>query len=208
MRTTVAYWLSNSDGHPITILGRLPSSERWASITNTVSGSSPLPLGRQPVIAVGSTQAYVGLADSFAIDVFSLDGRRTGTIRRDAPLRPTTAEDIEHFKLVDSLGRSVADNMQKVEEWKTMQFSSTLPPYAAMIVDVADHLWVKIFPDSKEVRATWVIFAADGSEQGTIELSRDFQINEVGVDYVLGIETDTQTGIKRVKSFPLTRPKP
>jgi hypothetical protein len=205
-RTVVPYWFSNADGTLLTMLGRFPSSERWATVTDTVSGTSPLPLGKQPVVAVGRTRAYIGLADSFAIDVFSLDGQRTGSIRYDQPIRQTSAADIERFKLLDTIGRSEIDNIRQVQEWKTMQFSPTLPAYSAMVVDTDDNVWVKIFPSANDSRATWLGFSPSRARIGQLTLPINLDVHEIGRDYVLGTETETRTGIKRVKSFDMVRP--
>ena len=204
-RTSVPYWLSKPDGTVLANLGRFSSSERWATVTATVSGTGPLPLGKQPVVAAGHSRVYVGLADSFAIDVFGLDGTRQRTIQRPSVVRRATSTDVERFKLLDTAGRSQRDNAATVKAWKAMQFAQTLPPYSALVVDVYDHLWVRVFPGADETTAAWIIFSPDGVAIAHIALPLALEVAEVGADYVLGTETQVHTGIKRVKVFRLTR---
>jgi hypothetical protein len=205
-RTLVPYWLSRADGTLIQSLGRFGSSERWATVTSGISGTGPLPLGKQPVIAIGRSRAYIGLADSFAIDVYSLDGRPTGRIRRDQPVRQSTTADIERFKLLDTIGRLATDNIKTVEEWKSTQFAQTLPAYSALIVDVDDNLWVKVFPSSGESHATWLGFTPAGMPLAQLTVPRELEVSEIGHADVLGTETDLQSGIRHVKRFELIRP--
>lgn len=206
-RILVPYWLSRPDGTIIATVGRFWSSERWATVTSTISGTGPLPLGKQPVVAVGRSRAYIGVADSFAIDVYQLDGHQIGRIRLDQPVRPSTPADIERFKLLDTIGRSAADNERTVTNWKVMQFPQTLPAYSAMIVDRDDNLWVQIFPSSRDSNATWVGFSPTGAALAQLTLPLNLEVSEIGPDDVLGTETDVLTGVKRVKRFALRRPQ-
>lgn len=206
-RKQVPYWLSRADGTLIATVGQFWSSERWASVTSTISGTGPLPLGKQPVVAVGRSRAYIGLADTFAIDVYNLDGRRISRIQLDQPARPSTAADIERFKLLDTMGRSPSDNFRTVEEWTIMRFPKQLPAYSAMIVDRDDNLWVQIFPSSRDTHATWVGFSPTGAALAQLALPLDLEVSEIGPDDVLGTETDRLTGLKRVKRFALRRPR-
>lgn len=204
-RKLVPYWLSRADGSLLASLGQFWSSERWASIGDKVSGTGPLPLGKQPVVAVGQSRAYVGLADSFAIDVYGLDGHRLSTIRHEQASRQSTPADVARFKLLDTLGRSAIDIARIVSEWNEMRFPPTLPPYSAMVVDADDNLWVQSYPSGHDSVATWLGFTPTGAAMARLRLPRELDVAEIGADYVLGTETDPQTGIKRVKRFLIRR---
>ena len=76
-RTLAPFWLSHGDGTIAAGLGSFPGSERWGQSDpqGRLRGTAPLPLGREPSIAIGRERAYVGTADSFVVMVFGMDGR-------------------------------------------------------------------------------------------------------------------------------------
>lgn len=204
-RTLVPYWLSRSDGGLLTDLGKFGSSERWATVTDTVSGTGPLPLGKQPVIAVGRTRAYVGLADSFAVDVYGLDGKRLSTIHRASRVRSTTAADIERFKLFDTTGIPALHIPMKTREWSNIEFPSTLPPYSAILLDNNENLWIREYPTARDTVSNWIVFSPENAAIARVHLPLALDVAEIGEDYVLGTRTDVSSGVKRVQMFTLTR---
>lgn len=206
-RKLVPYWLSTSDGTMLASLGQWWSSERWATITSTVSGTGPLPLGKQPVVAIGHARAYIGVADSFAIEVFALGGAHSSTLHRRVAIRKSTPADIARFKQLDTMGRSASDNAKTLQHWSEMQLPETLPPYSAALVDSDDNLWVRIFPAATDAYSTWLGFTPTGEPLAQLALPLALEVDEIGHDYILGTETDLQTGIRRVKLFALLQSK-
>lgn len=148
----------------------------------------------------------MGTADSFAIDVFALDGSRLGTVQKQhAERRATSAADIERFKALDTTGRGPGDAEIAAARWRETTFPSTLPPYSALVVDSDDNLWVRTFPTATGRDVTWIVFSPDGTELATIGLPYTLEVNEIGPGHVLGTHTDLENGIKRVRVYRLTR---
>ncbi len=160
-RFAVPYWLASSAGNRLAELGELPGSERLVIRYDDMFGSGPHPLGKEPVVAIGRERAYVGLADSFAVRVFALDGTPLGALRTsDGDLR-TTPADIVRFKRLDTLGQPPARRAQSVREWDLVEFPTTVPAYDQLLVDARDHLWVRRYPRGDAASVEWIVFAPE-----------------------------------------------
>lgn len=206
MRFQVPYWLSGPDGTWRASLGTHAGLERWFTKGQGGGGSfTVLPLGKRSVIAVGKSRAYIGTADSFAIDVYSLDGTRAETIRRAVAVQPVKSADIERYKLLDSTGRSVEVNASYVRRWSAMEFAKTLPAYTALLVDGDDNLWIRSQPRPPNTTVTWFVYSPAGKEIASAELPSAMTVYEIGHEYVLGAETNLETGVKQVKVLTLRR---
>ena len=110
-RLVVPFWLSGPTGSRQANLGNHHGLERWFVRTAGGAGFTTLPLGKVSLVAIGNTRAYIGTADSFAIDVYALNGSRAGVIRKAINAHATTAADIERYKLRDTLG-GLADRIE------------------------------------------------------------------------------------------------
>ena len=158
------------------------------------NGSRPHPLGKEPVVAIGRTHAYIGIADSFAIMVFAFDGSPLPVIRKPSVELATTETDEERYRLLDTLGLDSAGAASEVRWWSRFEFPPTVPAYTAMLVDRDDNLWVRTFPRNAENVVRWVVFDDAGSEIGSIDLPATFTAYDIGSDWILGVETGSSTG--------------
>ena len=103
-------------------LGNQHGLERWLVRTAGGAEFTTLPLGKVSLVAIKNTRAYIGTADSFAIDGYPLNGWHTGVIRKAIDAHATTAADIERYKSRDTLGE-LADRIEyKKKEWQTTKF--------------------------------------------------------------------------------------
>lgn len=200
-RGTVPFWLSDATGRATAPLGELPGSERLV----TLRGSRPHPLGREPLLALGRTRAYVATADSFTIRTFGLDGAPLASIIDEPGDLGTTDDDIARYKYRDTLGVTDARKANAEREWATFTFPPTVPAYDAMLVDVLDHLWVRRTPRAIGAPARWHVFDPDGTRVAVVNLPDALEVHEIGTDYILGIRLDASSGAQVVERYSLQR---
>jgi hypothetical protein len=201
IRGEVPFWFRGNDGQPSLLLDDRPGSERLAG----PNGDGPHPLGKEAVIAIGRDRAYIGTADSFAIEVLGMDGQPVDTILRTGDLLRVTPEDQARWYLLDTLGKSpdrVASNMRG---WERFQFPPTVPAYTAFLVDDEDNLWVRMFPRSTEDLVRWIVFTPTGEHLAEIDLPETLRVYTVEAGYVTGVETDLTTGVQSVVRYRVRR---
>ena len=207
-RSKIPFWIANSDGSIRARLGDFPSGERFGTVsqdTRRLNGTGPLPLGKQPVLAIGRTRAYVGTADSFAINVFTIDGKPLGMIRKPNVNLRTTPSDIQRFIALDTAGKPEDLKAHLLRDYKEITFPRTIPAYRNLVVDSDDDLWVERYPGGSEVASHWVVFSPTGTELAQVELPLNLTVQEIGHDYVLGIAAEPPDGVHHVKMFRLMR---
>jgi hypothetical protein len=200
-RASVPFWISAPDGSQRASLGDLPGSERLV----TPHGSRPHPLGKQPVLAIGRDRAYVGTADSFLVQAYTLDGQPAGVLQDADANLSTTSGDIERYKYRDTLGANARDREERQREWETFEFPPTVPAYDAMLVDAEDLVWIRRYPRSISAPAEWLVFSADGTRVATVQLPETLTVHEIGADYIAGIEVDPVDGRQSVRVYALSR---
>lgn len=200
-RGLVPYWLLDGEGRVTVTLGDHPGSERLV----TPGGSSPHPLGKEPVIAIGATRAYIGTADSLTVLVYGLDGTPLPPISLPYQNLATSEADRSRYRLLDTLGKDQSEITRQVLDWQTFEFPPTVPAYTAMMVDRSDNLWLRLFPRSAENTVAWEVFSPDGTPLGRLDLPGTFEVFDIGEDYLLGIETRIDDGSEQVRLYRLHR---
>ena len=200
-RGTVPFWISAADGSQRASLGTLPGSERLV----IPGGSGPHPLGKQPVLAMGRDRAWVGSADSFVVQAFTLDGAPAGVLRDTDIDLATTPDDIARYKYRDTLGASERARERSVREWETFEFPPTVPAYDAMLVDSEDLVWVRRHPRRIGAEVEWLVFRSDGTRVATVRLPETLTVHEIGADYIAGIAVDPLDGRQSVRLHALRR---
>jgi hypothetical protein len=200
-RDRVPMWLSGADSSAGRLLGTMEGSERWGE----KNGSGPLPLGREPRIAIGATRAYIGEATTYSIQVYSLTGQPLPSITKPFAAIPVKAIDVaaELERQVSTVGENSRTRLAKY--FGEVKMPKTLPPYRALLVDAADHLWVQDYAQSAPGVMTWTVFDPAGKLVAHIPMPQPFDVYEIGADYVLGRFIDPVESIPQVRMYRLER---
>lgn len=205
-RTLVPFWFSRADDKVGASIGQFSGSERWGKVTSSqTAGSRPLPFGKQPVVAIGSTRAYVGTAETFEIRVFDLSGKRIGLLQDIVTLTPVTRADIDKEIALTPGNTSAATQKQLEASFASMQLPKTMPAYGAFAVDALDNLWVQAYKRAGTKQVRWTVFAPDGKLLARVLLPTDLTVHEIGRDYILGRYQDADEAVPQVHLYRLTR---
>jgi hypothetical protein len=202
MRPIVPFWLSDQSGQVTADLGDFPGPELHVF---PVGNSGQLPMGRVPVIAIGASRAYIGTSDSSIILTYRLDGTLVSAITVPFSLRSATEADREWFKYTDTLGQDPRLARSHAARWPDVAFPDVLPAYTALLVDPADLLWIREYPQANSPTVRWAAVTETGTLIGTLDLPVVLQVFENGVDYVLGIEADPISGSQHIRAYRLHR---
>jgi len=205
-RSVVPVWLSAADSGAPRMIDSVPGSERWGTVReNRLVGTRPLPLGKQPVVGIGRSRAYVGSGDRFQVRVFDLSGDPQEPLQRSEAPAAVSREDIR-----DEIDRAVASageaRRAAVERsYGEITLPSTLPAYTALVVDADDHVWIRPFPRGASATVRWSVFAPTGKLVAEVAVPEHLEVHEIGRDYVLGRFLDPEEGIPQVRQYRLTR---
>ncbi|HRN52268.1 MAG TPA: 6-bladed beta-propeller, partial [Gemmatimonadaceae bacterium] len=97
-RDTVPVWITATPSGAPMVIDSVPASERWGQThQGRIVGSRPLPLGKQPLAAVGSESFYVATGDAFEVLVYDSSGVSRGSYRLSDSVPAITAADVKDF---------------------------------------------------------------------------------------------------------------
>ena len=196
-RANVPFWITDSEGAVVRVLGRFPGSERLG----VPNGSRPLPLGKQTAIALANDRAYIGTADGYEIVVTDHSGRALDTLRRDDVDLQTTPADIELFKQADLAGTNPTLRDAIERSYATTPFPERIPAYSALILDRPGNLWVQDYPRGASPLVRWSIFSPTGALVAETLLPSRLEVYEIGEDYVLGKSLEPPYDVEHVRVY-------
>jgi hypothetical protein len=142
------------------------------------------PLGRATSLAMLDDRVFIGTADSAAVEVFGLDGRRLTTVSLAIPPRRATRGHLE--RAIDEMlplfpGPIRAGIRQRM---LALPLPERLPAYSAVLVDPHATLWVVAsVPGDPDTRLLAVNPA--GRQAADLRLPVRIRVFEVGPDYIL-----------------------
>lgn len=207
-RPRVPFWLSRADSGIVAMLDSFPGSERVAQVdraTGAVVGSGPRMFGQQTTIAMGTDRVYIGAADRPEIIAVALGGLATDTLVLPLKSEPLTQADIDAEKAV-RLAAAPTDRQVGIEsQFATHPFPEMLPPYAALLVDAEDLLWVQEYPRASAPVVRWWVISKDGRVVAHALLPTYLQVFEIGLDDVLGRYLDPVEAVPQVRQYRLRR---
>jgi hypothetical protein len=169
-------------------------------------GGGPRPLGLAVHYALGADRLWLGQTDSSSIAVYSLDGKRIGTIPVPVPARPVTKPNYE--RATDAFVAIVPAPSRA--RFRAMMLETPpparMPPFTGIFADPTGLVWAVLSapgdPDT-QLRA----FGRDGSVAANVSFPVNLNIFEIGTDYVLGSRLDAD-GEERIVVYRLNRTRP
>jgi len=199
-RSMVHILLLDIDGAIVRDFGEFPGVDAYPG------GRMPRALGKYTVLALTGERAFIGTADEFEIQVWSLEGTLQERWSRPAGDLGFDDEDFEAFfdeepsdfqqgRAVELLrmglneGRSAGRGAEAEAAVRDV-LPETLPAYSRFLVDATDHLWVEHYRYLARDPHLWSIFAPDGTWLGEVEVPGTFDVTDIGRDYVLGVYRD------------------
>jgi hypothetical protein len=183
-RPVVPYWISRADSSNSTAVGTLPGGDR------TTNDQRPLPLGRDPRVAISASRMYIAPSDSFLVLVYDHTGKALSPLiarvpRVRATLADFTAEREREIAMVGERARKMVE-----ATYSSITMPTFLPATRDLIVDADDNLWVQHFPRALSVTVAWTVFSPGGKTRATVVLPTALEVYEIGRDYVLGRYVD------------------
>jgi hypothetical protein len=152
---------------------------------------------------MGRNGFFVAGGDVPEVREFDTTGQLTRILRLGEVPRPVTPEDIvavvdsmaSRFTVAASQARRVYEQMEIPEQWPTFQ---------SLRVDELGWVWAEVYQPLRREASRWMIFDQSGVARGILELASDFELHDVGTDYVLGRWRD-DLGIEYVRRYRLNR---
>lgn len=222
----VEYEIRDGEGHHSAALGVFPGRQSYSASMLGTDITMLLPFS--PSIAAASWGELVVVAPNrrYEIRAFGPDGTLQRIVRRQhAPVHTTPAYREAFFReflrergFSPEVASSEEEALEQVRQTMgEIPLPETLPAFATVLTDAADHLWVQEFRildgefeiPGQETSAgpLWTVFAPDGHVLGFVETPPGLHIYEIGTDYILGHATD-EDGIEYVQLWPLDRTGP
>ncbi len=196
-RPNVRYWITRADTSLEVPLGTLPGGDRWG----VPGGNGPLPLGREPRVAISASRAYVALGDRLEVLVFDLSGKPLPPL--SAPtvrVRVTKADvDAERERQIASLGERARTMIER--SYASMTMPEFLPSTRDLHVDATGDVWVQHYPSAASATVRWTVFAPNGRVRATIGMPVALEVYEIGADYVLGRYIDPDEQVPEVRVY-------
>lgn len=152
--------------------GERLSSERLGSVRadGSPSGSGPHPFGRATVVALGSSNVYIGSATDYEIEVYDLSGEALPSIRWTGPGLAYDA-DIVADRAAQAVAAAREESRASVRRWYAeMPELDRFPAYDRLLVSDTDQLWVRLFVRPGSAGESWVVFGNDHRLIGQLEL--------------------------------------
>ncbi|MXX55125.1 MAG: hypothetical protein F4Z44_04985, partial [Gemmatimonadetes bacterium] len=172
-------------------IGATRGSEEY--VTDALMGS-PL-FGKTSVLDTHGDRIFLGSSDYMQVEEVDANGDTLRIFRiPDYPLT-LTPEEVRaerNLRLNPPLPPGVTSLPPPiVEAVEGMPSPETRPAYADMLVDPTGAVWLRPFLGSSEQGGPehWLVFGADGSWLGSVQMPENLLVREIGVDEILGVWT-------------------
>jgi hypothetical protein len=201
-RDSVLYLRCDPAGELIDSVGWYPGPEWYVKSEEGRMAASTRAFGRAPVAATIADAFYFGASDSYELARYDASGELQQLIRKTQQNVSVTAEDIErwkgeHFEEEDENTRMFWERMHA-----DMPFPETMPAYQRVVVDAESNLWVEEYRRPGDEQPRWTVFDPEGVMLGVVATPPNFQVFQIGSDFMLGRWTD-ELDVEHVQLYKL-----
>lgn len=206
VRDSVPYYRYDSDGAFLGTLGRFPSVEVFRIITGDSWRLTGLPFPRAPVAAVARDRFYFGPADDYEFQTYTPTGQLERVVRLPHERRPVTSADRERFR-EERLERADREGTRPAMErmLAATPYPDVMPPYDRALVDEEGNLWLADYrPPGSDEDSSWKVFTPAGQFLGAVTVPGQFDVLQVGADFVLGYWLD-ELDVEHIRMYALSR---
>ena len=164
------------------------------------------PMGRVISYALGHDRIYVGTQESFEIREYLHDGTLVGLIRQLGVDLTITEADLARDRAQRLEGVNDPASRREYEDFITsLPLPESKPAYGRLVVDASEHLWIsEAFIPGLTTPARWSVFDSDAGLLGDVDFPENFDVYEIGHDYVLGCWKNDD-GVEYVRLYELIK---
>lgn len=193
-------------GELLDTVGAFPGSETYVETDGRRITVVEYPFGHSAYYATSGSQLHVGHSAAYEIRTYSPRGVLERLVRRGGVERAITATLVER-KIEEILAGIERENYRRRVEQVYDDLPTRegrLPAFSEIVTDTDGNLWVQEYPEPGEPENTWNVFGPGGRWLGSVEMSPDLDVIEIGSGYVLG-GWESELGVEQVRVYPLSR---
>ncbi len=207
--STWIYSRYSDDGSFLNKIGEGRGGPRWGTENRGryTFPYLPLVLGIPPGGA-GPNSLYLGEGTRLEVERRRTDGTLARIIRWNAERRPVSSEVVGRYKSYLAAQAGDHNRARQSARWvEEVPFPEQMPAYQSLKVDVLGNLWLEQYRAPWEDEPQWWVFDPEGRWLGELSIPKDFRIDEIGSDYLLGVRRD-EDRVEYVTMFELRRGGP
>lgn len=210
-RDSLRYIRFDAEGRYVGRIGDLPGYVTFTYMFRTPDGREAPIRGRPPFTPAPMSWAhgsrfFYGAGDRPEIDVFDSTGQLFMRIRTAAQAREVTSG-MRDAHREETMARAPDDPAVR-RQWERslddVPFPAALPVYRRLRVDRTGMLWVQAYPLPGADSVSWSIFDAEGRWISDVFLPAEWEIQDIGADYVLVLWRD-EMDVEHVRRHGLRR---
>ncbi len=207
-RDTFSLALSDQSGS-LEPLGRYPGAELYYGRSGGAFATLAPTFGRDTYVAESGSRIVVGSSDRFELDVYD-EAFLQMKVVAEVTLDPVTDTEVESWR--QGWRESAADTDGEFGEAARMAIENaparrTPPAFRQLAVDSEHSIWVARPHRLPDASSSWIVLAADGTPEASVEVPPDVEILEVGETYVVGLRRN-DADVEQIVLYELQRTRP
>ncbi len=203
-RITAPILAFSRDGATVDTVHTFPGQE----ISLTMDGDRPSyaqpPFSHTLAVHPDGNQLLVGLGDSYEVLVLDSAGAVKRILRGPTPDLTLKPSDVALFTNA-ILARMRPEARATAEAgWAKMHLPERKPAFERILVDPERNIWLGPTEIYGEPLGPWIIFDGHGRLLGTLAVPAKFHIQDIGVDYVLGV-WQNEADVEFIRQYTLVK---